>query len=114
MNVYTAVIKGNTRINDTKSYYILVCRRLKCLDNISKKIFAGIRAMRKIRKFTNWHTLKLFQYGLIQSDFDYCCEVWNSTGTVLSDRLQKLRPRWARIFTNYEDEHGQSQLPWII
>ena len=42
--------------------------------------------------------------------FDYCCEVWDSVGTSLSDRLQKLQNRAARVITGRKNEHGQSAL----
>jgi hypothetical protein len=35
--------------------------------------------------------------ALIQPHFDYCCEVWDELGKGLSERLQKLQNRAARL-----------------
>jgi hypothetical protein len=42
--------------------------------------------------------------------FDYCCEVWDTINLTLSDRLQKLQNRAARIIMGRKNEHGQSKL----
>ena len=49
-------------------------------------------------------------YVLIQPHFDYCCEVWDELGKGLSERLQKLQNRAARLIMNLKNEHGQSIL----
>ena len=41
---------------------------------------------------------------------DYCCEVWDTINLTLSDRLQKLQNRAARIIMGRKNEHGQSEL----
>ena len=48
--------------------------------------------------------------ALIQPYFDYCCEVWDTFGKGLSERLQKLQNRAARLIMNLKNEHGQSTL----
>ena len=48
--------------------------------------------------------------ALIQPYFDYCCEVWDTLGKGLSERLQKLQNRAARLIMNLNNEHGQSAL----
>ena len=48
--------------------------------------------------------------ALIAPHFDYCCEVWDSIGIGLSDRLQKLQNRAATVLTGRKNEHGQSEL----
>ena len=48
--------------------------------------------------------------ALIAPHFDYCCEVWDTIGIGLSDRLQKLQNRAARVITDRKNEHGQSEL----
>ena len=42
--------------------------------------------------------------------FDYCCEVWDSLGSVLAERLQKLHNRCARVIMRYKNEIGQLAL----
>ena len=52
----------------------------------------------------------LIYNALIQPHLDYCCEVWGVIGKTLSDRLQKLQNRAARIIINFKNESGQSLL----
>ena len=46
--------------------------------------------------------------SLVQTYFDYCCEVWDPIGSILSNKLQSLQNRAARIIMGYPNEHGQS------
>ena len=48
--------------------------------------------------------------ALIQPYFDYCCEVWDTLGKGLSERLQKMQTRAVRPILNLKNEHGQSVL----
>ena len=48
--------------------------------------------------------------ALVLPHFDYCCEVWDTIKLTLSDRLQKLQNRAARIIMGCKNEHGQSKL----
>ncbi len=48
--------------------------------------------------------------ALIQPYFHYCCEVWDTLGNGLNERLQKLQNRAARLIMNLNNEHGQSAL----
>ena len=48
--------------------------------------------------------------ALIQPHFDYCYEAWDELGKGLSERLQKLQNRAARLIMNFKNEHGQSIL----
>ena len=52
----------------------------------------------------------LYVDALVLPHFDYCCEVWDSIGISLSDRLQKLQNRAARVITGRKNEHGQSEI----
>ena len=80
------------------------------VDHISGKISAGISALKRIKEYTDQETLKSVYYALVQPHFDYCCEVWDSIDATLSNRLQKLHNRSARIIMNCKNEHGQSSL----
>ena len=42
--------------------------------------------------------------------FDYCGDVWDSLGSVLAERLQKLHNRCASVIMRYKNEAGQSEL----
>ncbi len=56
------------------------------------------------------NTLICAYNALILPHLDYCCEVWDTIGTTLSDRLQKLQNRAPRVITGRKNEHGQSEL----
>ena len=82
------------------------------IEYIANKISSGIEAIRKLRTliFIVTSTLVLVYNALIQPYFDYCCEVWNTLGKGLSERLQKLQNRAARLIMNLKNEHGHSVL----
>ena len=65
-------------------------------EYIANKISSGIGAIRTLRAFIDANTLVLVYNSLIQPYFDYCCEVWDTLGKGLSERLQKLQNRTAR------------------
>jgi hypothetical protein len=71
------------------------------VELIASKISSGIGAIRKLKEFVNRDTLVSVYNSLIQPHFDYCCEVWDTLGQGLSDRLQKLQNRAARLIMNF-------------
>ena len=82
----------------------------KHIEFIAGKISSGIGAIKKAKEFVDRNTLVLIYNALVQPHFDYCCEVWDVLGKTLSDRLQKLQDRAARIIMNFKNESGQSLL----
>ena len=82
----------------------------KHIECIASKISSGIGAIRKLREFVDRNTLVLVYNALIQPHFDYCCEVWDAIGKCLSERLEKLQNRAARLIMNFKNESGQSDL----
>ena len=72
----------------------------KHIENVVKKVTSGIGAMRRIRNFVDRETLSSIYNALIRPHFDYCSEVWDTLGVGLSNRLQKLQNRAARIIMN--------------
>ena len=82
----------------------------KHIECIASKVSSGIGALKKLKEFVNRDTLVLVYNALIQPHFDYCCEVWDELGKGLSERLQNLQNRAARLIMNFKNEHGQSIL----
>ena len=83
----------------------------KHIEEITKKITAGISALKRLRGFASRDVLVSVYNALIMPHFDYCCEVWDSLlGSVLAERLQKLHSRCARVIMRYKNEAGQSEL----
>ena len=69
------------------------------VEVISKKISSGIGALKRIRELIDQETaIKAYQ-GFIEPYFSYCAPVWDGLGHTLSDRLQKLQNRAARVIT---------------
>ena len=67
------------------------------IDIVAKRVSSGIGAIRKIRDFVDRDTLISVCNALIRSHFDYCSEVWDTLENCLSNRLQKLQNRAARV-----------------
>ena len=76
----------------------------KHIDKVAKKVASGIWAIKKIRDFVDKETLISVYNALINPHFDYCCEVWNTMGVGLSNRLQKLQNRAARVIMKFSND----------
>ena len=89
------------------------------IDYIGSKVSSGIGAIKKFGEFVDQGTLvKVYINALMQPYFDYCSEVWDCLNEGLSDHLQQLQNRAARLIMNLKNEHGQSviarkSLGWI-
>ena len=73
---------------------------IKIYIAVSKKISSGIGAIKRLKPSVDLETLKSVYNALVLPNFDYCCEVWDSIGITLSDRL----------YTNYKIELPESSL----
>jgi hypothetical protein len=82
----------------------------KHIDKIAKKIPSGIGAIRKLKSCVDHNTLICAYNALIRPHLDYCCEVWETVGVTLSDRLQQLQNMAARVITCRKNKHGQYKL----
>ena len=69
---------------------------------ISKKINSGLGALKRIRPYVSIKMLKTVYNALIQSHLDYCCEIWDSLGKTLADKLQIFQNKAARIILRAE------------
>lgn len=69
------------------------------IEKIAKKIASGIGAIKRCRPFVNRTTLESVFNALVQPYFNYCSEVWGHCNKSLSNKLQKLQNRAARILT---------------
>ena len=66
---------------------------------VSKKVASSIGAPKRIRPFISMHTAIKIYKGLIEPHFDYCSVVWDGLSQQLSEKLQKLQNRAARVIT---------------
>ena len=69
------------------------------IEKLSKKVASGIGALKRIRPYVTLPTMQLIYNCLVQPYFDYCSVIWDSCGSNLADRLQKLQNRAARVLT---------------
>ena len=67
------------------------------IQSICKKIASALGATKRIRHLIPFNVLINVYDSLIQPHFDYCNVVWSNCGIGLSDKLQRLQNRAARI-----------------
>ena len=90
------------RVSTTKSLGVYIDERLSWsdhIDHIIKKVSSSIAALRHIKPFVKRETLLTLYNSLIQPQFDYCNVVWDNPTKGLTDRLQRLQNRAARVIT---------------
>ncbi len=67
------------------------------VQNTSKKVSQRIGLVSRLRKFVPFKTTKLLANCLVLPYFDYCSLVWRNCSKDLSNKLQVLQNRLARI-----------------
>ena len=72
------------------------------MAKIAQKIDSCIGAIKGTRPFVPPPILRY--NALVQPHFNYCVVVWGSCGETLSDNLQKLQKRDARIVTSSSND----------
>ena len=102
-------IDGNeiTRVKSQKFLGVEIDENLKFdkhIEKICKKASAGIGAIRRIKPFVPPSSLENVYKCLVQPYFDYCAPVWDTRGKTLTDKLQKLQSRTARVITGAKYE----------
>ena len=107
------------KVSTSKSLGILIDDNMAWhshIDKLSKKIASGIGAIKRIKPFVSPEILHCIYSDLVTPHFDYCSVVWSNCGKTLSEKLQKLQNRAARILTSspYDADAGYllQQLDW--
>ena len=97
------------RLNEVKSLGIYIDENLTWqsqIDKLCKKIASAIEAMKRVRPFVPQSSPVNIYYSLFHwiFPFDYCSLVRGNCGKTLSNKLQKLQNRAARVITlsNYD------------
>ena len=99
---------GNVPINQVhfaKSLGITIDETLswnKQIDLCCAKISKAINGLKLARPFVPQHVLIMIYNALVLPLFDYCDVVWGNLNQGLTERLQKLQNRAARIITKSE------------
>ena len=83
---------------------------IKIYIAVSKKISSGIGAIKRLKPSVDLETLKSVYNALVLPNFDYCCEVWDSIGITLSDRLHKLQNWAARVIIGRKNIQSEMSL----
>ena len=94
--------KSIKRVEEVKSPGLFIDEHLswtKHIEEISKKISSAIGALKRIRPFISETTALQIYQALILLHFDYCSPVWDALSVTLSDKLQKLQNRAARVIS---------------
>ena len=79
------------RVRDTKILGVYIDESLtwsKHIEEIAKTITAGISALKRLRDFASRDVLVSVYNSLIMPHFDYCCEFWDSLGSVLAEQSE--------------------------
>ena len=87
------------------------------LKEICKKVSSAIGALKRFRPFKSKEIAIQIYNALIMPHFDCCSPVWDCLSGYLSDKLQKLRNRAARVITKSpfditSSNHLLSTLDW--
>ena len=95
------------RADHTKSPGLTIDDRLSWsnyINEVCKKVSSAIGALKRIRPFVSHSTAIQTYNALIQPHLDYYSPVWDGLSNQLSDKLQKLQNRAARVIAkaNYE------------
>ena len=107
------------RVDHTKSFGLTIDAQLswgKHVEEICKKVSSAIGALKRVRPFISKETAIQIYNALIMPHFDYCSPVWDCLSGYLSDKLQKLQNRAARVITkspfDTSSNHLLSTLDW--
>lgn len=99
------------KVHSAKSPGIIIVENLTWvnhIDTLSKKIAAGIGALKRIRDCVPPATLHSIYRGVVQSHFDYFIVVWDSCGKTLSDKLKRLQNRASRVtYSSYDADTNE-------
>ena len=96
------ITKYEKLIVQRKSLGVTIVKNLNWsthVKSIVKKVSSCIGALKRIRPFIPTEIAIQIYKMLILPHFDYCCTVWGSLSQHLSDQLQKLQNRAARVIT---------------
>ena len=95
--------KELTRVRSTKCLGVMIDENLtwhEHIDYVCRKVIASLSMLRRVRSFLGERDLTLLYNCLIQSQLDYCCEVWGLRFDTHIHKLEVLQKRAARMILN--------------
>ena len=69
------------------------------ISSVSKKVSSGIGVIKKIKPIVPTSNLLSLYQSIVEPYLDYCSVVWDDISDQLTDKLQKLQNRAARVIT---------------
>ena len=105
--------KSIKKVEKAKSLGLFIDEHLswaKHIEEISKKTSSAIGALKRIKPFISETTALQIYQALILPHFEYCSPVWDER-VILSDKLQKLQNRAARVITRSSYDTSASTYP---
>ena len=69
------------------------------ISSVSKKVSSGIGVIKKIKPFVPTSNLLSVYQSIVEPYLDYSSVVWDDISDQLTDKLQKLQNRAARVIT---------------
>ena len=107
------------RVDHTKYLGLTIDAQLswgKHVEEICNKVSSTIGVLKRVRSFISKETAIQIYNALIMPHFDYCSSVWDCLSDYLSDKLQTLQNRAARVITkssfDASSNHLLSTLSW--
>ena len=100
------------RVDHTKSLGLFIDAHLswcKQVEEICKKVSSAIGALKRVRPFISKETAIQIYNALIIPHFDYSSPVWDCLSGYLSEKLQILQNRAARVITKLNHPLIQAQ-----
>ena len=82
------------------------------VKSITKKVVSALVMLKRIKRLVPYKNLISVYKSTIEPYFDYCSTVWNSIGSELSSKLQRLQNRAARIITGARSKEVLNGLGW--
>ena len=104
------------RVRKSNSFGVYVDERLSWspqIDAVVGKVSSAIGRLKQIRQLINKETALTIHNSLILPLFDYCDIVWDTVGSSLATRLQKLNNRAGRVISELGYEIRSSEIRTI-
>jgi hypothetical protein len=101
------------RVDFSKSLGVTIDKNLNWeihIQNVIKKVSSCIGALKRVRPYISTTTAIQIYKALILPHLNYCSVAWSGISQTLSEQLQKLQNRAARVITKNNYETPSSEL----
>ena len=91
------------RVRKCKHLGIIIDENLTWQDhvtNVQNKSGTGLYMLQTVKPYLDRNTLQIIYNAIVSSHLNYCDIVWDNCGVTLSNKLQKIQNRGARIIND--------------